>query len=445
MIKKIGLEELRVGMFVCGMEKEAGKPIFFMNNILLKSQGDVEKMLWNGYACLYINEDDEPAAAPDLPAVEPQVDIEPAPPAVCESAPDPVKEESFEEASEAAGLCAPGVPEAIEEECPAIIEECEQAQIQDKLPPAQRSFDEELKEAQRLRGEAEFLVRDFLHNARLGNNIDAGKIAGTVGRMVDSVFRNQDALTSLARLKSFDDYTFAHCVNVCILSLALGRHMGLEKADLEDLGTGAILHDIGKMLVPDKVLNKPGKLTDEEFTIMKTHAELGGDMLSGAKINEAAMLVALQHHERYDGSGYYKGLAKNDIHIFARIAAVADVYDAMTSKRVYQNGMVPEEALKRLYIMRGTHFQPEIVERLIICLGIYPIGTFVELNTGELAVVKMVNRSHPMQPRIQLLSDREKRRCKTAQEVDLKDEIGRWIVATRKPEEFAPIAEPLAC
>jgi HD-GYP domain-containing protein (c-di-GMP phosphodiesterase class II) len=178
---------------------------------------------------------------------------------------------------------------------------------------------------------------------------------------------------------------------------------------------------------------------------MKTHAELGGDMLSGAKINEAAMLVALQHHERFDGTGYYRGLAKNDIHIFARIAAVADVYDAMTSKRVYQAGMVPEDALKRLYLMRGTHFQPEIVERLIICLGIYPIGTFIELNTGELAVVKMVNRSHPMQPRIQLLSDREKRHCKTPQEVDLKDEIGRWIVATRKPEEFAPIAEPLAC
>lgn len=439
MIKKISLDELRVGMYVCGMEKEAGKPDFFMNNILLKSQADVEKMLWNGYAFLYINVDDEPAISAPSPEAKPRkVNIEPAfPPAICENVPEAIKE-LFDEGPRAA------TPEAIEEECLAIIEQYEQARPQDGLP-LETSFNEELKEAQRLRGEADLLAREFLHNARLGKNVDAGKVTGTVGRMVDSVFRNQDALTSLARLKSFDDYTFAHCVNVCILSLALGRQMGMERADLEDLGTGAILHDIGKMLVPDKVLNKPGKLTDEEFAIMKTHAELGGDMLSGAKINEAALLVATQHHERYDGSGYYKGLAKSDIHLFARIASVADVYDAMTSKRVYQSGMVPEDALKRLYLMRGTHFQPEIVERLIICLGIYPIGTFVELNTGELAVVKMVNRSHPMQPRIQLLSDREKRHCKTPMEVDLKDEIGRWIVATRKPEEFAPIAEPLAC
>lgn len=441
MIKKISLEELRAGMYVCGMEKEAGKPTFFMNNILLKSQDDVDRMLWNGYACLYINID-EPNAAQDLPWRAPEVDTVPVPPAVCESGPEAI-EEPLEEAEP--GPCVPGEPETAEEEFPAMIEACAEAGIQDKLPPAETSFDEEIKEAQRLRGEAELLVREFLHNARGGKDIDTGKVVEAVGRMVDSVFRNQDALTSLARLKSFDDYTFAHCVNVCILSLALGRQMGMEKAALEDLGTGAILHDIGKMLVPDKVLNKPGKLTDEEFTIMKTHAELGGDMLSGAKIGEAAMLVALQHHERFDGSGYYRGLAKSDIHIFARITAVADVYDAMTSKRVYQTGIVPEEALKRLYLMRGTHFQPEIVERLIICLGIYPIGTFVELNTGELAIVKMVNRSHPMQPIIQLLSDRKKTPLKTPQVADLKDEIGRWIVATRKPEEFAPIDEPLAC
>lgn len=435
MIKKISLEELRVGMYVCGMERVAGKPNFFMNNILLKSQDDVDRMLWNGYACLYINID-EPAAPTAFSAGMPEVEAESAPRAICESAPE-IEEETIEGAFESRE------PEAVEEECPAIIEQREEARPQEP-PPAETSFDEEIKEAQRLRGEADLLVREFLQNARLGNGFDAGKVTGTVGRMVDSVFRNQDALTSLARLKSFDDYTFAHCVNVCILSLALGRQMGLERADLENLGTGAILHDIGKMLVPDKVLNKPGKLTDEEFTIMKKHAELGGDVLSGAKIGEAAMLVALQHHERFDGSGYYKGLAKDDIHIFARIAAVADVYDAMTSKRVYQNGVVPEEALKRLYLMRGTHFQPEVVERLIICLGIYPIGTFVELNTGELAIVKMVNRSHPMQPIIQLLSDREKKPCRTPQEIDLKDEIGRWIVATRKAEEFAPIAEPLA-
>lgn len=443
MIKKINLDELQVGMYVCGMEKETGKPIFFMNNILLKSQSDVDRMLWNGYACLYINIEEEPVAAVPVPTVH--APVQPAPPSVCGQAPAPdVREETIEE-TETPVPCEAGVQMAADEKSPAAIEECEELQPEDEPPPAETGFDEELKIAQKVRDEAELLVREFLQNAKLGTGIDAGKVTATVGRMVDSVFRNQDALTSLARLKSFDDYTFAHCVNVCILSLALGKQMGLEKADLEDLGTGAILHDIGKMLVPDAVLNKPGKLTDDEFVIMKSHAELGGNMLCGAKINKAALLVATQHHERYDGSGYYKGLAKNGIHLYARIAAVADVYDAMTSIRVYQKGLTPEEALKRLYLMRGTHFQPEIVERFIRCLGIYPIGTIVELNTGELAVVKMVNRSHPMQPRIQLLFDRGKKPCKTKQETDLKDEIGRWIVATKTPEEFAPLAETLAC
>lgn len=423
MIEKVALEELRVGMYVCGMERVPGKPVFFMNNILLKTQADLERMLMNGYTCVYINVD-EAANPHEIHSPEPAQSVLKEDE---EASPEPLPE-----------------PE-INDDGLAFIEECEELHPEEDSAPDEISFDEELKEALKVRGEAELLVREFLNNARLGKDPDAGKVTGTVGRMVDSVFRNQDALTSLARLKSFDDYTFGHCVNVCILSIAIGRQMDMEKAGLEELGTGAILHDIGKMLVPDKVLNKPGKLTDEEFAIMKNHASLGGQMLSGAKISETAMLVAAQHHERYDGSGYHKGLSRDGIHLYARIAAVADVYDAMTSKRVYQNGMLPEEALKRLYLMRGTHFQPEMVERLIKCLGIYPIGTFVELNTGELAIVKMVNRSHPMQPIIQLLSDRDKRPRANGEDVDLKDEIGRWIIATRRPEEFPPMGDRAAC
>jgi len=417
MIEKIALEDLRVGMYVCGMEKVPGRPVFFMNNILLKTKADLEKMLMNGYTCLYINVDE--------PAIQQSRGPE-APGEACDMA--ELEPEPF-----------------MEEDGPAFMEACVELGPQDARAPSETGFDEELKEARRVRGEAELLVREFLSNARLGKGPDAGKVTGTVGRMVDSVFRNQDALASLARLKSFDDYTFGHCVNVCILSIAVGRQMGLEKASLEELGTGAILHDIGKMLVPDKILNKPGKLDDEEFAIMKSHAALGGEMLAGAKISETALLVATEHHERYDGGGYYKGLSGDAIHLYARIAAVADVYDAMTSKRVYQNMTVPEEALKKLYLMRGTHFEPRIVEQLIKCLGIYPIGTFVELNTGELAIVRMVNRSHPMQPIIQLLSGRDKRPRESAKNVDLKDEIGRWIIATRKPEEFPPALQRLAC
>lgn len=472
MINKIEPEELRVGMYVCGMERVAGKPIFFMNNIRLKTQGDLDKMLGNGYTYVYIVVD-EPAVIPEEQAIAAQPAVEEtkeqsveyeAPVEAPEDIIEPV--EAIEACPEPLSL-EPEPPAAIEEQVPVIDEACVEAAPvetpapEEEAPPAEEagqpgdvepiapepvptSFEEELKEAKKVRDEAELLVREFLHDARLGKGVAAEKVTGTVGKMVDSVFRNQDALTSLARLKSFDDYTFAHSVNVCILSLALGRHMGLERAELCDLGTGAILHDIGKMLVPGQVLNKPGKLTDEEFTIMKRHTEFGGEVLKDARINEASRLVATQHHERFDGSGYYRRLSGRDIHPFARIAAVADVYDAMTSNRVYQNGMPPEEALKRLYLMRGTHFESELVERLIKCLGIYPIGTLVELNTGELAIVKMVNRSHPLQPRIEIILDRKKKRCEPPVETNLMDEIGRWIVGSRSSDELPVFAKPLA-
>jgi len=454
MIKKITPAELTPGMYVCGMEKTAGKPLFFMNNILLKTQEDADRMACNGYASVYISVEE----APGSPAIEaaplpagPETPGESGPladkdePIELEDLFVPLGEEPSEEAPESPSPAWAALPEAAVEASAHAVAELAEQDAPGKTPPlAETSFDAEIREAHKVRGEAEQLVREFLQDARLGRQTDTVKVGATVGRMVDSVFRNMDALTSLARLKSFDDYTFSHCVNVSILSITLGRHMGLERPELEELGTGAILHDIGKMLVPEKILNKPGRLTDDEFTVIKRHPEYGKEVLTSSTIREGAMLIATQHHERYDGSGYSKGLARDDIHPYARIAAVADVYDAMTSNRVYQNGMAPEEALKRLYLMRGTHFEPHIVERLIKCLGIYPIGTFVELNTGELAVVKMVNRSHPMQPRVEILTDRDKRPCKSAFEADLKDEVGRWVVATRKPEEFAHFQQTAA-
>lgn len=432
MIKKITPAELRPGIYVCGMEKVAGKPLFFMNNILLKTQEDADKMASNGYAFVYITFEEEPEAQAREP-IELEDVFEPSEELPSENEPDCVSP---------AWVAAPEV--AVEATGRAVVKLAEQAAPKELPPLAEKPFEEEIKAAQKVRGEAEQLVREFLQDARLGKQTDTAKVGATVGRMVDSVFRNMDALTSLARLKSFDDYTFSHCVNVSILSITLGRHMGLERPELEELGTGAILHDIGKMLVPEKILNKPGKLTDDEFTVIKRHPEYGQEVLTSSAIREGSLLVAMQHHERYDGSGYHKGLARDDIHPYARIAAVADVYDAMTSNRVYQNGMAPEEALKRLYLMRGTHFEPHIVERLIKCLGIYPIGTLVELNTGELAVVKMVNRSHPLQPRVEILTDRDKRPCAPTHEADLKDEIGRWIVTARRPEEFEPIMQTIA-
>ncbi len=306
------------------------------------------------------------------------------------------------------------------------------------------AFEEELIEAKDIRNEAEILVKDFMERVRIDGEISAGQVNATVNRMVQSVFKNQDALASLSRLKSCDDYTFTHSVNVCILSLALGRHLGLGESGLQDLGVGAILHDVGKMLVPQKILKKPGTLTEEEFSVMQRHTELGAEILAkNGEIPKTSLLVASHHHERYDGSGYLDKLSGDQIHIYARIAAVADVYDAMTSNRVYQKGMHPEAALRKMYRFRGVHFDGELVERLIKCLGIYPIGTFVELNTGEMAVVRMPNHLDPLKPKVLMLYDNSRRRLPRPLDVDLKADEQRWITSSKNPGPLAGLIEKL--
>jgi len=447
MIKKIPIAELTTGMYVSGLEKEEpGNVLFFMNNILIRSTGDIHRFQNNGYKSVYIEIADEPAViamtAINKGSVEKKcsdadeliADIDPENPTGDYESPVVIEErcedEDFEESD---------TPDDEYEDDGGTDRVLTFSTARTEAPDytEQKEFQDEIKDAKRIRDQAEDLAREFLNSVRLGKDLDLPAIHDNIDRMVDSLFRNQDALASLARLKSVDDYTFAHCVNVCILSLTLGKHMGLKREELHDLGTGAILHDIGKMLVPQEILKKPGGLTDSEFGEMRKHSLLGGEFLLRSKeITEDSRAVALQHHEKFDGSGYHKKIRGKDIHLYARIAAVADVYDAMTSNRVYQKGIVPEEAMKKMYLMRGTHFEPELVERLIKCLGIYPIGTVIELNTGEIAIVKMTNHTHPLQPVVTMLFDKEKRPFPEPFEVDLKDEIGRWIVSSRDSDSF---------
>lgn len=444
MTKKIKLEELKPGTYISGLEKEdSANTLFFINNILVKSEGDINRFLSNGYRWAYaVYNDEEEKPLPLTPAVDEIEEKEPFDaglPDECEGA--AIIEEVIKE-SEALEV---ETAEAADVEEESIEPEAEVTHPSPKKEaPTEVSFDEEIKEAKRIRNEAEGLVREFMHSVRIGEGIDSEKVQDTVGKMVDSVFRNQDALTSLARLKSFDDYTFAHSVNVCILSITLGRHMGLDKESIESLGVGAILHDIGKMLIPESILKKPGRVTVEEFEVIKKHPTLGAEILNDTKeIKEDSRAVALSHHERFDGTGYNRKLIGDKIHLFARIAAVADTYDAMTSNRIYQKGLVPEEAMKRMYQLRGQQFEPELVERLIKCLGIYPIGTLIELNTGELAVVRMPNHTHPLQPHILMLFDKDKKPFPSPQGVDLKHEVGKWIIASRDPHSLGILINEL--
>ena len=293
----------------------------------------------------------------------------------------------------------------------------------------------EIEEATRCRDDAELLVRDFMHDKQ--GELKPERVHQAVEQMVDSIFRNRDALSSLVRLKSADDYTFGHCVNVCILSMALSRQMGFTKKTAHDLGVGAVLHDIGKTLIKEKTLKKPGPLSDTEFTEIRTHPELGAELLLNADgIKDASKYVVVQHHQKYNGTGYPYKKEGERIHIFARIAAVADVYDAMTSTRVYQQCLPPDIVLQKMYMWREAHFEPNIVERLIKCLGIYPIGTLVELNTGEIAVVTSTNPNNPIKPGILVLFDEDKVRIPKPIDVNLNSEMTRWVVESKDPRRF---------
>lgn len=416
MNNRVPITELKTGMYICGLEKKGAEPLFLMNSILLRTAADIDHLYSRDYDYAYVEVAEDPKPVP-------------------QKTPAPLAAAQTQELENEPEAFTPDPDLSIE--FPAHDEEED-----DEIAVEETDFFDELKEAKSLRNEAEELVRGFLRNARLSGEIDTKAVDSTVGRMVESLFRNPDALTSLTRLKSFDDYTFSHCVNVSILSLAIGRHMGLKKNEIKDLGIGAILHDIGKMLVPESILKKPAKLTEDEFSVMRTHASLGDDLLSqSSEISIAARQVALHHHERFDGTGYPAGLAGEEIPVFARIGAVADIYDAMSSNRVYQKGVAPEEALRKLYLMRGTHLDPSIVERLIKCLGIYPIGTLVELNTYEKAIVRSLNPANPLKPTVLMVSDRHNRMLNLPFVLSLSDDQSRWITSSKDPENHGGIQD----
>lgn len=254
------------------------------------------------------------------------------------------------------------------------------------------------------RQEAESLVKDFMKDLSKTQNVaNIDKILIVVNQIIDEILSNDEIAFNLGDLKSVDDYTFEHSVNVCVLSLLTGIMFGLKKVTLVELGIGAILHDIGKILVPQDILGKPGLLDDMEFDTVKRHSRLGYDVLQRIKgIALASAEVALYHHERVDGNGYPNGMSSEEIPFYSKIVAVADVFDALTSDRVYSRHITPYKAVEYIVSMVGAHFDEEIVKRFCRQLGFYYKGLYVKLNTGETAQVMTPNFSRPV---VRVLTD----------------------------------------
>ena len=305
--------------------------------------------------------------------------------------------------------------------------------IAEEIPPTppvvqkKTSFDDEVKRAANICAKGKEAVVSMFQEARMGKAIEAEAAAPLVEEISNSVLRNPGALISLARLKTADDYTFMHSVAVCALMIALARKLGLDEQQTRDAGMAGLLHDLGKAMIPIEILNKPGKLTDEEFDLVKTHPEEGHKLLlGGIGISEMTRDVCLHHHEKIDGSGYPKRLTGETMSLFAKMGAVCDVYDAVTSNRPYKAGWDPAESIKRMAEWKG-HFDPVVFQAFVKSLGIYPIGSFIRLESGKLGVVVEQGEQSLLKPKVRVFFSTKSQAYIKPETIDL----------ARSPEKIA--------
>lgn len=260
---------------------------------------------------------------------------------------------------------------------------------------------------------------------------DSKVIAKLTNTIIDVMMNQKDLSVNITDIRAADDYTFAHSVSVCTLSVILGMALGLDDMKLRDLGIGALMHDVGKTKIPNEILNKRDKLTEEEIEIIKKHPEAGFEVLRKCDtLNRNSVNVALGHHERYDGSGYPFGLLNNQIHYFSKIVSVVDAFDAMNSDRVYRSGMETSKVVKYLEMMSNKLFDGEIVKKFIEKIVLYPNGSSVLLNTKEKAIVVKSNNLFKDKPVIRIYKDPKGNRYKIFKEIDLSKNSDYFIVST---------------
>ncbi len=268
--------------------------------------------------------------------------------------------------------------------------------------------------------EAKQMVKVMMKNPSIKTSIDGRQIMEVVDKIIAGILANGDIIVNLSEIRSVDDYTFAHSVSVCILSLIIGIGLGYSGEKLRELGVGSILHDIGKVMVPQQILNKPFQLSSEEFEEIKKHTYYGYEILKNTNgISMTASYIALGHHERVDGSGYPYQLKDENIHKAARIVAVSDVYDALTSDRIYRKKLMPHEVVDYITSLGSHHFDQEVVDVFIRYIAYYPVGTAVILNNGEKGLVSKYNKRFPTRPVIRVVMSSEGKMLPKQREIDL--------------------------
>lgn len=379
MFKKVDSSQLKVGMYVHDLSCDWMTHPFMRNRFLLRSDDEIRKIIAAGIHDVVIDNSKG-------------LDVQDAPTVAQAAA-------------------------AIERE---LVQIASAPQLVTRV-----SLGMELARATQLRKQATGLVRTVMADVRLGNAVDIDRVQPMVEDITESILRNPGALVGLLRIKTKDDYTFLHSISVCALMVAFCRSRGMDAATTHQAGLGGLLHDTGKALVPDAILNKPGPLSPEEFDIVKRHPRDGhAILLQTPEVGPIPLDITLRHHERRDGSGYPDGLAGDAIGELAQMAAIVDVYDALTSERSYHKAIPAADALRKIYEWSKFHFNPVFAQDFMRCVGIYPVGTMVKLESGRLAVVIEAHESNLLAPKVNVFFSTRSNAYIKPETVDLSRGLG---------------------
>ena len=393
---KVNISQLKKGMFVCELDRPWTETSFLLQGVLIEGAEDISQL--EEY-CSFVYIDSEKSSnsiQADLQTISSKENLDqPFHPHLETLKPDENTDQPFHP-----HLQTIKANEKEENNKYSVAGESHAADLE------QSNFQKELKIARKLHSKTRAYINNALEDVRLGQSVNTSEAKEIVSEVANSITRSPHALVWLTNMKERDEYTSIHSMNVCVLAVSFGRSLGMDKADLELLGLGGLLHDLGKMRVPLDILNKPSKLTFEEFEVMKTHPMEGYEMLKKSGDLPLEVLdIVKHHHERRNGKGYPNQLSGDEINDMTRIIAIVDVYDAITSDRCYHDAITPYDALRNMYEWVNEDFDKELVEQFIKCLGIYPIGCVVELNMGHVGIVVSASEKSKLRPIVMLVQN----------------------------------------